>query len=159
MKTNLARLDELVQNYLSRARVAHLDTIPQDLGTTVQTWAKEWQTLTTAQGVTLQLAGVKDCGTVAFHASTLHRVMLNLAQNALDAMPQGGALTVTGQGTTTHVQLQIHDTGRGIPAEQLPKIFEPLYTTKLEGTGLGLFIVHEIVAAHGGTILVESVEG
>jgi signal transduction histidine kinase len=74
-------------------------------------------------------------------------------------MPLGGTLTVTGQGTTMHAQLQIRDTGSGIPAEQLPKIFEPLYTTKSEGTGLGLFIVREIVAAHGGTITVESVEG
>jgi signal transduction histidine kinase len=159
VKTNLARLDELVQNYLSLARVAHLPTTPQDLGATVQDWTKEWEPLTTVQGVTLQLDGVQDCGTVAFHASTLRRVLLNLVQNALDAMPQGGILTVTGQGTTTHVQLQISDTGGGIPAQQLPKIFEPLYTTKPEGTGLGLFIAHEIVAAHGGAITVESVEG
>jgi signal transduction histidine kinase len=86
-------------------------------------------------------------------------VLLNLVQNAVDAMCQGGTLTVTGQGTMTHAQLQICDTGSGIPPEQLPKIFEPLYTTKPEGTGLGLFIVREIVAAHGGTIAVKSVEG
>jgi PAS domain S-box-containing protein len=159
VKTNLSRLEELVQNYLSLARVAHLATTPQDLGAAVQAWAKEWQILTTHQGITLQLAGVQDCGAVAFHASTLRRVLLNLVQNALDAMPQGGTLTVTGQGTTTHAQLQIQDTGSGIAPEQLPKIFEPLYTTKPEGTGLGLFIAHEIVAAHGGTITVESVEG
>jgi PAS domain S-box-containing protein len=159
VKTNLARLDELVQNYLSLARVAHLSTTPQDLGATVQAWAKEWESLTTAQGVALQLAGVQDCGVVAFHASTLRRVLLNLVQNAVDAMPQGGTYTVTGQGTTTHAQLQIRDTGSGIPAQQLHKIFEPLYTTKSDGTGLGLFIAREIVAAHGGTILVESIAG
>jgi signal transduction histidine kinase len=159
VKTNLSRLDELVQNYLSLARVAHLATTPQDLGAAVQVWAKEWQILTTAQGVTLQLAGVQDCGTVAFHASTLRRVLLNLVQNAVDAMPQGGTLTVTGKGTTTHAHLHIHDTRSGITREQLPKIFEPLYTTKPEGTGLDLFIVREIVAAHAGMITVESVEG
>ena len=87
VKTQLARLEELVQNYLSLARVAQLDTIPQDLGTTLQAWAKEWQALTTAPGVTLQLAGIANCGVVALHESPLRRVLLNLVQNALDAMP------------------------------------------------------------------------
>ena len=57
------------------------------------------------------------------------------------------------------MQLQVRDTGSGIPAEQHSKIFEPLYTTKPGGTGLGLYIVQEIVAAHGGQVTVESVEG
>jgi len=85
--------------------------------------------------------------------------MLNLVQNALDAMPQCGTLTLTGQCTATHVQLQVRDTGRGISTEQLAKIFEPLYTTKPGGSGLGLYIVREIVAAHGGTLTVESAPG
>jgi len=97
--------------------------------------------------------------TVPFHASTLRRAILNLVQNALDAMPQGGTLTLRGEGTATEVQLQVRDTGSGIPAEQLPHIFEPLYTTKPEGTGLGLYLMQEIVAAHGGKVMVESVVG
>jgi signal transduction histidine kinase len=94
-----------------------------------------------------------------FHANTLRRVVLNLVHNALDAMPQGGTLTLAGQGTATQVQLYVRDTGNGIPAAQLPHIFEPLYTTKPEGTGLGLYIVQEIVRAHAGEITVQSVEG
>jgi signal transduction histidine kinase len=125
----------------------------------VQTWAKEWQGLTMARGVTLELEGLALLGQVALHESTLHRAMLNLVQNALDAMPQGGMLVVVGQSTPTHVRLHFRDTGGGISAEALPKIFEPLYTTKPGGTGLGLYIVHEIVAAHGGKVAVESVYG
>ena len=74
-------------------------------------------------------------------------------------MPQGGLLTVAGQCTATYVHLQVQDTGSGIPAPQLATIFEPLYTTKPGGTGLGLYIVQEIVAAHGGKVTVESVVG
>jgi signal transduction histidine kinase len=74
-------------------------------------------------------------------------------------MPQGGTVTLTGQRLDTHVQLCVRDTGSGIPAERLGQIFEPLYTTKPGGTGLGLYIVQEIVAAHGGQIALESVEG
>jgi two-component system sensor histidine kinase HydH len=80
-------------------------------------------------------------------------------QNALEAMPQGGTLTVAGQSTATQVRLQVQDTGSGILVTQLSKIFEPLYTTKPGGTGLGLYIVQEIVAAHEGQMTVESVEG
>jgi signal transduction histidine kinase len=84
--------------------------------------------------------------------------VLNLLQNALDAMPNGGTLSIACQSTATQVQLRVQDTGSGIPAERLGRIFEPLYTTKPEGTGLGLYIVQEIIAAHGGQITVQSVE-
>jgi signal transduction histidine kinase len=95
---------------------------------------------------------------VAFHANTLHRALLNLVQNALDAMEPGGTLTIRGQATATQVQLHVQDTGMGIPATQRARIFEPLYTTKPGGTGLGLYIVHEIVAAHAGHVTVASKE-
>jgi hypothetical protein len=78
---------------------------------------------------------------------------------ARDAMPQGGTVILAGQGTATQVQLEVRDTGSGIPAEQLARIFEPLYTTKPGGTGLGLYIVQEIVAAHGGQVTVASAKG
>jgi two-component system sensor histidine kinase HydH len=57
------------------------------------------------------------------------------------------------------VQLRIRDSGVGMPAAQVPRIFEPLYTTKPGGTGLGLYIVQEILIAHGGWVTVDSVEG
>ena len=99
-------------------------------------------------------------GPLAFHASTLRRAVLNVVQNAIEAMPQGGTLTlaVYAHGDR-QVQVRIRDSGSGIPAEQVPRIFEPLYTTKPGGTGLGLYIVREILIAHGGQVVVESVEG
>jgi signal transduction histidine kinase len=159
IKAQLARLDDLLQDYLSLARVATIERTPQDLGGAVQAWAQEWQPLATSHGVRLQLEDMEHLGTVPLHASTLRRAILNLMQNALDAMPQGGTLTLRGEGTATEVQLQVRDTGSGIPTEQLPHIFEPLYTTKQEGTGLGLYIMQEIVAAHRGKVNVESVVG
>jgi signal transduction histidine kinase len=125
----------------------------------VGAWAAEWQALATAQGSTVQLEGLDHLGVVAMHANTLRRALLNLVQNALDAMEPGGTLTVKGQTTATQVQLHVQDTGMGIPAAQRARIFEPLYTTKPDGTGLGLYIVHEIVAAHAGHVTVESEEG
>jgi len=159
IRMNLARLEDLVQDYLTLVRTSQLERTPQDLGVVLHAWVAEWQQLAMSQGVLLRLEGLEDLGLVALHASTLRRAMLNLVQNALDAMPQGGTLTLAGQRTATHVQLHVRDTGSGIPTEQLAQIFEPLYTTKPGGSGLGLYIVQEIVAAHGGTLAVESAVG
>jgi signal transduction histidine kinase len=159
IKTQLARLEDLVQDYLALVRAGAIERTPEDLGQAVQAWTTEFQALAAPQGVSLQLEGLTALGPVAFHAGTLRRALLNLVQNACEAMPQGGTLTLTGRSTPTHVQLQIRDTGSGIASAQLATIFEPLYTTKPGGTGLGLYLVQEIVAAHGGQVTVESGEG
>jgi len=159
IRTNLSRLEDLVQDYLTLVRTSQLERTPHDLGAALLAWATEWQPLALRQSVLLRLEGLEELGTVAVHANTLFRALLNVVQNAVDAMPHGGTLTLAAQGTATHVQLHVRDTGSGIPAEQLAAIFEPLYTTKPGGTGLGLYIVREIVTAHGGQVSVESVEG
>jgi signal transduction histidine kinase len=159
IKTQMARVDDLLQDYLSLVRVATIERTPHALGDALQAWAGEWQPLALSQGVRLRLEGIDHVGTLALHASTFRRALLNLVQSALDAMPHGGTLTVAGQRTATSVRLHVQDTGSGIPPSQLATIFEPLYTTKPGGTGLGLYIVQEIVAAHGGQVTVESVRG
>ena len=159
IRTQMGRLDELVQDYLSLVRVANIELQPQDLGLCVQAWSAEMQAQAAAKGVMLQLEGLESLGQVSFHAGTLRRALLNLVQNALDVVAKEGIVSITGQSTATQVQLQVRDTGSGIAAERLERIFEPLYTTKPGGTGLGLYIVQEIVAAHGGQVTVESVEG
>ena len=93
IKTNLARLEDLVQDYLSLVRVGTLQLTPEDLGGAVEEWAPEFQSLATPHGVSLQLEGLNNLGSVAFHAPTLRRAVLNLVQNALEAMSQGGTLT------------------------------------------------------------------
>ena len=159
IKTNLARLDDLVQDYLSLVRVSTIQRHPIALHTLVTQFAREMTAALTACGITLHLDGIVALGTVILHQNTFRRALLNLVHNAMEAMPKGGTLTLRGQRDTTTVQLDVSDTGSGIPAEQCARIFEPLYTTKPGGTGLGLFIVHEIVAAHGGQVTVQSTVG
>ncbi|MEG2004735.1 MAG: ATP-binding protein, partial [Bilophila sp.] len=76
--------------------------------------------------------------------------------NALEAMPDGGDLFLVLQPDQDALRLEIRDTGTGIPPEALPHIFDPYFTTKGQGTGLGLATVHKIVEAHGGSIFVTS---
>ena len=92
-------------------------------------------------------------------AAQIKQVLVNLIKNAMQAMTRGGRLTIrTGQsGSGAHgVWVSISDTGCGIPQEEQNRIFEPFYTTKKKGSGLGLMIVHRIVREHGGLIKVES---
>ena len=89
------------------------------------------------------------------------QVLLNIALNGLDAMKKGGKLTVRCfiDDERKSVIVEIEDTGHGIPEEELPRIFDPFYTTKKTGTGLGLAIAHRIVENHGGTLSVKSTAG
>jgi signal transduction histidine kinase len=159
IRTALTRLEELVQDYLSLVRVSTIELGVQDIGAAVQAWAAEMQPRAAQQGVTMELEGHLAGVPLAFHPSTLRRAVLNVVQNAIEAMSEGGTLRLECVATATAVQLRIRDSGVGIPAEQIPRIFEPLYTTKPGGTGLGLYIVREILIAHGGGITVDSVEG
>jgi PAS domain S-box-containing protein len=159
VRTNLARIEDLVEDYLSLVRAAHVTLTPHDLGVALRDWMPEWQALAEAHDCVCHGEELAGLGMVVFHPNTLRRALLNLVQNALDAMPQGSTLTVRGQRTAADVRLAVQDTGSGIPPPQLATIFEPLYTTKPGGTGLGLYIVQEIVAAHGGQVTVESVIG
>ncbi len=89
----------------------------------------------------------------------MRQALTNLVQNAVEAMPEGGTLTIRGMSTSRELSLTITDTGTGIPRDTLKKIFLPFFTTKDTGVGLGLALVHKIVLSHGGRIDVQSSEG
>ena len=135
IKTQLARLDDLVQDYLSLVRVAAIQQAPVDLGRLVTQFAQEMTPALAAHGITLQLEALDQLGMVALHEHTFRRALLNLVQNAMEAMPQGGTLTLRGRRQDATVHLDVQDTGIGIPPEQTTQIFEPLHTTKPGGTG------------------------
>lgn len=92
-------------------------------------------------------------------ASQLKQVFLNLILNATEAMPEGGQLSMTACYDDGKVYIEFADTGPGISAEVQAHLFEPFYTTKAAGSGLGLAVSHEIVANHGGELRVNSTPG
>jgi signal transduction histidine kinase len=89
----------------------------------------------------------------------MREALINLTQNAIHATPAGGMVMLRTQKNGGNVKIQILDSGKGIPHQDLDKIFLPFYTTKSEGTGLGLAITKMIIEAHGATITVRSQEG
>jgi len=96
---------------------------------------------------------------VAADAELLHRAISNLVLNAMEAMPQGGALTLRTRDDDGKVLIEVTDTGSGLTAEECERIFTPYYTSKQAGTGLGLAIVQSVVSDHGGRIHVQSEPG
>lgn len=87
------------------------------------------------------------------------QVLENLIANAYQAMPQGGTLTVGAEGGRDQVRLSVADTGTGISPENMKRLFEPPFTTKARGIGLGWAVSKRLVEANGGSIAVESTEG
>jgi signal transduction histidine kinase len=89
----------------------------------------------------------------------LERVFVNLVKNAIDAMPEGGTISISSKENNNFLELAFGDTGMGISDDVLPKIFSPLFTTKAQGMGFGLAICKRIVEAHGGTITCLTTKG
>jgi signal transduction histidine kinase len=91
--------------------------------------------------------------------SALHQLLLNVLLNAAQAVDSGGSVRVTARANDGAVIVEIHDDGRGIPPDQLSRVFDPFYTTRAGGTGLGLAVARRIAIAHGGQLTLDSVEG
>jgi signal transduction histidine kinase len=97
-----------------------------------------------------------DLPALLLDADRIKQVVLNLLNNALDAMPNGGDLKISAEQVDNNILITIADSGEGINADQLPLVFEPFFTTKGQGTGLGLSICHNIITEHGGDIQIDS---
>jgi signal transduction histidine kinase len=111
------------------------------------------------KGIGLSLELEDDLPPVWGAAFQLQQVALNLVINAIDAMADGGKLTIRSGQRRDRVEVSFRDTGVGIPRQDLPRLFEPFYSSKEGGTGIGLAISYGIVAAHGGTMEAESDPG
>jgi signal transduction histidine kinase len=105
----------------------------------------------------MELSG--DMQPIAADAELLHRALSNLVLNAMDAMPDGGILTLRTRADGDRVMLEISDTGAGLTPEECARLFTPYYTSKAHGTGLGLAIVQSVISDHGGKISVRSEPG
>ncbi len=109
--------------------------------------------------IALKIVCSEGLDSVILDPSKFRRVLDNLIRNAVEAMPEGGDLSLSTENTEDGFVLKLTDTGGGILEEDIPKIFKPFYTTKPGGMGLGLAYCKRTLEAHGGTIMVESEEG
>jgi PAS domain S-box-containing protein len=156
IREEATRMSDIVQDYLSLARLGSLTRDPEDVGMLLLGVIKDQSEAFARRGITLQLEGIEGLGYALIHPSTFRRALFNLIQNAIDAIGANGCLTLLGREAQDQIQLDIMDTGPGIAPEVISDIFTPFHTTKTEGTGLGLYVVQEVITAHEGHIFVDS---
>lgn len=147
----IGRLDRLVSSILDYARPIQLDRKTVDVRSLIASIVDLYRSLAEAKGVRLDL--VSD-GSVHAHIDSdrIKQCIVNLLKNSLDAMENGGVVTLACRESQEGLVIEVSDNGPGISKEIKPKLFTPFFTTKENGTGLGLSSVHKIIAAHGGHI-------
>jgi signal transduction histidine kinase len=156
MQAEVARLNTIVDRFLALARPLRLSLSQESLAGLLREVLALLGSQASAQGVEVRAAlGAADVR-VRMDRQQLTQAFMNVLLNALQAMPGGGRLDVRVAATAEAVEVRIADTGPGIPAEHADRIFEPYFTTKEGGTGLGLALSRKIVQEHGGDIRLES---
>jgi len=158
MTSETHRIDRIVQQFLEYARPPRLAPEPVDLGALVDDVAGRARSRAESRGVRLEVeAGAP--GTALVDPAQLRQALDNLVRNAVEATPEGGRVTLAARREGGGHAVEVRDTGRGIEPDHLPRIFDLYFTTKADGTGVGLAVTQQIVTAHGGTIEVDSRPG
>lgn len=151
------RLGAMLQEFRSLARPMKLNVVPLNFRELVAEVEKVIAADLNSGAIRLERDISPELPLVHVDEQKLQQVLLNIYKNAVEAMPSGGTLTAKAYPEAENVVIEISDTGSGIPEEI--DIFEPFTTTKDKGTGLGLMVVRQIVAAHGGSISYRSKQG
>jgi len=156
IREQVGRIQRIMQSLLNMARPGRHRRMPVDLGALAESTLAFVRDKLARRGIETAI-DLGHCPSVPGEPERLQQVLLNLLLNAADAMPDGGMLTVSLAPEDQRLVLRIGDTGSGIPADAIGRIFEPFYTTKAagEGNGLGLSVAHGIVTEHGGELDVE----
>ncbi len=146
------RCSAIVRNLLSFAREAEMNPGEVSVAKLLRETAQFIMGKALECGVELALDIAEDIPAIIGDRDQLEQVFLNLAVNAIEAMGHGGKLRIAAARLGNRVEISFTDTGPGIPTDDLPRVFNPFYTTKSSGTGLGLSLSWSIIERHGGTI-------
>jgi signal transduction histidine kinase len=159
IRDQVTALDALTEEYLAFARFPRPQFEEDSVNDMVTALAEFVRPLAARQGVQVKVATDPAVPSMEFDRTLLRQAVLNLLKNGLEAVSQGGSLTLTTQRVGETVEIAVADSGAGISAEVGRRIFEQFFTTKPQGTGLGLSISRQIVEEHGGKIRWSSTPG
>ncbi len=158
-REEITRLDSIVQQFLGAIRPARLQARLENVNTLVQEAVNFLQPEIEDRNVLVEVALRKDLPLIEVDRNQLKQAFYNVIKNAFQAMKSGGLLRIRTDVDGAFVTVSFVDTGGGISPENMSKIFEPYFTTKASGSGLGLLIVRRIVREHGGEIDLASDQG
>ena len=157
-KREVDRLDRLVKEFLRFARPARPAVAPADLNEIALAVTRLVGQQASAQAVRIEPHLANDLPLITVDAEQIKQVVLNLAINSLQAMPEGGRLVFRTARERDHVWLEVEDEGGGIDPSVAARIFDPFFTTKEKGIGLGLSVAYKIAAGHRGSLTVKNGE-
>jgi len=161
------RICGLINDLLSFARPSKPNVSPENLNDVVDNIARILETQAKEKGVAIAREFGDDLPKVWIDREQMKQVFMNLILNAIQAMQEGGSINISTRAVSRNsaepsgefVQVEVRDSGIGIPEENVQHIFDPFFTSKDEGSGLGLAVSHQIVQEHGGFVTVESTVG
>jgi signal transduction histidine kinase len=166
--TEVRALETMVKGILEFSKPTRLTRTTENVNELLKDTAESVRDRAKALGVELKYEFASDLPTVSIDANSVRRVFLNCVLNALEAMEKGGALTISTRPVDVHekgaddgrraIRIGFRDTGPGIPEADRQKIFTPFYSTKRDGHGLGLALVHRTITDHGGRLHLHSRE-
>ena len=156
IEDEVAHSNQIITDLMGFARISPPSLSPTNLGEMIQDMLSSIEVRNNVRTVKRFDPELPE---VLADPEQLRRVFINLSTNAQEAMPDGGELTISIRMVNGFAEVAFSDTGSGIPDENLKKVFDPLFTTKTKGTGLGLAVCQEIVARHNGSIAVASKPG
>jgi hypothetical protein len=159
VQQEVLRIKRILSELLDYARPRQPEIRPADLNETVEHAVTIARQQTLSRPVEIEFRRLTGLPPVAHDTSQMQQVLVNLLLNSIQAIPGRGRIRVEIDSRNGYVVLAVSDTGRGIPPEHLPNIFRPFFTTKGQGTGLGLSLAKRIVENHHGRIEVTSLPG
>jgi two-component system, sporulation sensor kinase E len=151
-KEEISRLDTIIRQFLGAIRPARLERHLENINQLVQESVRFLNAETTDRNIIVQTELRADLPLLEVDRTQMKQAFFNVIRNAFQAMKSGGILRIRTDADDRFVSITFADTGGGIPDVEMSKIFEPYFTTKVSGTGLGLLIVRRIVREHGGEI-------
>ncbi|MCM8776115.1 MAG: ATP-binding protein [Candidatus Omnitrophica bacterium] len=156
LNNETARLDKIVRNFLRATRKPPLRFRNENLNDLIEESIAVMQPEFENRGLSIDFKSDPEIPSFLMDRERLHQAFMNLIKNAMEAMTRGGTLRILLSHKGNVASIRFQDNGRGIEEKDLPHIFEPFYTTKAEGSGLGLMMVYDAIAEHGGRIEVSS---
>ncbi|HVS35154.1 MAG TPA: ATP-binding protein [Gemmataceae bacterium] len=159
LQSECQRLVDVSNDFLRFARVQELQTKPADLAEVVEEVVDFFNPTARAADIEIKSYLPADLPAVALDADLFKQALLNLLLNAQQAMPDGGEITLQATAEGDGVSLSVIDAGKGMTPETAAKAFQPFFSTRQGGTGLGLATTRKIIEAHGGTIELQSEVG
>jgi len=155
-RQEVGRLDHIITQFLRAIRPQQLSTGMENINSVLEESVAFLDAELKDRDILVELELDKSLPPVEIDRDQIKQAFYNIIRNALQAMKSGGILRLRSGADETHQYVSFADTGGGIPPENISRVFEPYFTTKSSGSGLGLLIVRRIVRAHGGEVIIES---